>query len=128
MRERWSKLSDAQLKIGTLPSGIALSGGGGSSRLLQPANASALMGSGSGSDGEAVQKGRGIPDVALEEAERACAGLRGENGELKALVVDAANAVRKILHKALSSDPDDLEFVRLTSCPLLSPLGGVGAW
>ena len=124
MRERWSKLSDAQLKIGTLPSGIALSGGGnggGSSRLLQPANASALMGSGSGSgsDGEAVQKGRGIPDVALEEAEKACAGLRGENGELKALVVDAANAVRKILHKALSSDPDDLEFVRLTSCPRL---------
>ena len=130
MRERWSKLSDAQLKIGTLPSGIALSGGGGSSRLLQPANASALMGSGSGSgsgpgsDGEAVQKGRGIPDVALEEAEKACAGLRGENGELKALVVDAANAVRKILHKALSSDPDDLEFV----CFISSPLGGVGAW
>ena len=118
MRERWSKLSDAQLKIGTLPSGITLSGGG-SSRLLQPANASALSGSGSGSDGEAVQKGRAIHDVVLEEAEKACAGLRGENGELKALVVDAANAVRKILHKALSSDSDDLESVRFTLSPLV---------
>src|SRR5579863_8253532 len=71
MRERWSKLSDAQLKIGTLPSGISAS-----SPSLQPANASAVMGSdGTSAAGDAAQKGRGIADVALEEAEKACAGL-----------------------------------------------------
>jgi len=119
IRERWSKLSDAQLKIGTMPSGMSVS-----SSCLQPANASALV---RWSDGAAAaaaagdaaaQKGRAIHDVALEEAEKACVGLREQNGELKALVVEAANAVCKILHKALSSDPDDLEFVRPSSSSL----------
>ena len=121
MRERWSKLSDSQLKIGTLPSGMAVS-----SSCLQPANASAVTGMGSdGAGGDAAQMGRGIPDVALEEAEKACVGLREENGELKVLVVDAANAVRKILHKALSSDPDDLELVRTyPSSPFPFLVGG----
>jgi hypothetical protein len=115
MRERWSKLADAQLKIGAIPSGMKVVG----SSCLQPANASALLmpddataaGAGGGGGGTA-QKGRGLVEAALEEAEKACAGLREENGELKALMVEAANAVRKILHKAVSSDPDDLEFVR----------------
>jgi hypothetical protein len=54
----------------------------------------------------------------LEEAEKASVGLKEENRELKALIVDTANAVRKILHKTVSSDPDDLEFV----CPPLLSL------
>ena len=116
IRERWSKLSDAQLKIGTVPSGMSVS-----SSCLQPANASALvrLSDGAAIAGDAAaQKGRAIHDVALEEAEKACVGLREQNGELKALVVDAANAVCKILHKALSSGPDDLEFVRSSSSSL----------
>lgn len=109
MRERWSKLSDAQLRIGTMPSGMTVG-----SSCLQPANASTLVRWSDTTAGgnAAAQKGRPVHDVALEEAEKACTGLREQNGELKALVVDAANAVRKILHKALSPDPDDLEFVR----------------
>ena len=116
LRERWSKLSDAQLKIGTMPSGMSVS-----SSCLQPANASALvrLSDGAATAGDAAaQKGRAIHDVALEQAEQACVGLREQNGELKALIVDAAKAVRKILHKALSSGPDDLEFVRSSSSSL----------
>jgi hypothetical protein len=110
MRERWSKLADAQLKIASLPSGMVVSS---SLQPLQPANAPALL---SGVDGGAMQlqKGglAGLVEGQLEEAEKACARLREENGELKGLVVDAANAVRKIMHKAVSnSDSDDLEFV-----------------
>ena len=105
LRERWSKLADAQLRVAGLPSGMVLS------RPAAAANASVVL-----SDGAGAGK-RGVVEEALDEAEKARALLGEENGELKGLVVDAANAVRKILHKAVSSDPDDLEFVRpLPSC------------
>jgi hypothetical protein len=100
MRERWSKLADAQLRISSVPSGMVFLG--------SPANASVLVEGGSG--GGSTKKG--VVEGALEEAEKARAVLSEENLELKGLVVDAANAVRKILHKAVSPDPDNLEFVR----------------
>jgi hypothetical protein len=104
MRERWSKLADAQLRISSLPSGIVFLG--------SPANAPVLV-EGNVSAGGGSKKGVvGVVEGALEEAENARAVLSEENLELKGLVVDAANAVRKILHKAVSSDPDNLEFVR----------------
>jgi hypothetical protein len=103
MRERWSKLADGQLRVAGLPSGMVFS--------RPAANASVLSDGGSGGGGH-----KGVVEGALEEAEKAGALLREENVGLKGLVVDAANAVRKILHKAVSSDPDDLEFV----CPLVS--------
>lgn len=111
MRERWSKLADAQLKIASLPSGMVVSSSSSSLQQLQPANAPALL-----ADGVVqLQRGglAGLMEGQLEEAEKACTRLRVENGELKGLVVDAANAVRKIMHKAVSSsdNPDDLEFV-----------------
>ncbi|KAH9166685.1 Afadin and alpha-actinin-binding-domain-containing protein [Lactarius sanguifluus] len=98
MRERWSKLSDSQLKIGTLPSGMTV---------VQPANARVLALDDSMSTAE---RGKGPVEDALEEAESACTRLRDENAELKGLVVDSANAVRRILHKAVTADPDDHEF------------------
>jgi hypothetical protein len=109
LRERWSKLADAQLRVAGLPSGMVLS-----RPAAAAANASVVL-----SDGAGAGK-RGVVEEALDEAEKARALLGEENGELKGLVVDAANAVRKILHKAVSSDPDDLEFVRpLPSCFLV---------
>lgn len=96
MRERWAKLADAQLRISSLPSGMVFLGA--------PANAAVL--------GQGVVGVGGVVEGALEEAEKARAVLCEENLELKGLVVDAANAVRKILHKAVSPDPDNLEFVR----------------
>jgi hypothetical protein len=106
MRERWSKIADAQLRISSLPSGMVFSG--------SPANAPVLV-DGNVSAGGGSKKGVGVVEGVLEEAEKARVVLREENLELKGLVVDAANAVRKILHKAVSSDPDNLEFV----CSLL---------
>jgi len=119
MRERWSKLADAQLRISSLPSGMVFSG--------SPANAPVLV-EGSVGAGGGSKKGAGVVEGALGEAEKARAVLREENLELKGLVVDAANAVRKILHKAVSSDPENLEFV---CSPFFSPLPfffGGDAW
>ncbi|KAH9057460.1 Afadin and alpha-actinin-binding-domain-containing protein [Lactarius vividus] len=80
MRERWSKLSDSQLKIGSLPSGMTV---------VQPANARVLALDDSMSTAE---RGKGLVENALEEAESACTRLKDENAELKGLVVDSANA------------------------------------
>lgn len=100
MRERWSKLSDSQLKIGTLPSGMTV---------VQPANARVLA---LDETTPTAERGKGLVEKLLEEAESVCARLRDENAGLKGLVVDSANAVRRILHKAVTADPDDIEFVR----------------
>ena len=68
MRERWSKLADAQLRISNLPSGMVFSG--------SPANAPVLV-EGSVGAGGGSKKGVGIGVVegALEEAEKARAVL-----------------------------------------------------
>jgi len=115
MRERWSKLADAQLRISSIPSGMVFLG--------SPANASVLVEGNGSTVGGGSKKGVGVGVVegALEGAEKTCAVLREENLELKDLVVDAANAVRKILHKAVCSDPDDLEFVRSSVFLCLPP-------
>ena len=112
MRERWSKLADAQLRVASLPSGMVFS---------RPAANASVLADGGGQN----QKQKGLVEGVLEEAEKAGALLREENAELKGLVVDATNAVRKILHKAVSSDPDDLEFVRPISIYFLPACGTV---
>ncbi len=114
VRERWSKLADAQLRISSVPSGMVFLGSAANASMLVEGggNGSIGNGGGGGGGGGGQKKGVGVVEGALEGAEKARAALREENLELKGLVVDAANAVRKILHKAVSSDPDDLEFVR----------------
>ncbi|KAN0132821.1 Afadin- and alpha -actinin-Binding domain containing protein [Lactarius tabidus] len=115
MRERWSKLSDSQLKIGTFPSGMTV---------VQPANARVLALDEATSTAE---RGKGLVEKLLEEAESACARLRDENAELKGLVVDSANAVRRVLHKAATADPDDIEFPPPLVTNDLFPLGSPNA-
>ena len=105
MHERWSKLANAQLRISNLPSGMVFSGLPANAPVLVEGNVSAGGGS---KKGAGVGVGVRVVEGALEEAEKACAVLREENLELGGLVVDAANAVSKILHKAVSSDPDSL--------------------
>jgi hypothetical protein len=100
MAERWSKLSDSQMKLGGVRSGMTMT----------CANVQAL---------EGREVGKGLVDAALEEAEDACKRLREENTEVKALVVDVANAVQKILHKATSQDPDDFDYVRFLCLHLI---------
>ncbi|KAI0058856.1 hypothetical protein BV25DRAFT_1993962 [Artomyces pyxidatus] len=97
MVEKWSKLSDAQLKLGTVASGMLS---------VRAANADILEGTAN----DILGKGRSLVDTALEQAEEACKRLREENTELKNLIIDIANAVRKVLHKAVSEDPDDFDF------------------
>ena len=85
MRERWSKLADAQLRISSLPSGMVtvFSGSTTNAPVLVEGN----VGAGGGSK---KRVGIGVVEGALEEAEKARAVLREENLELKGLVVDAA--------------------------------------
>ena len=93
MSERWSKLSDTQLKLGSVGSGMT----------VRSANSAIVEGR-----PEAVLgRGKGLVETALDEAEKASRELREENGELKALIVDVTNAIQKILHKALGGETDD---------------------
>ncbi|KAI0036208.1 Afadin and alpha-actinin-binding-domain-containing protein [Vararia minispora EC-137] len=91
MTERWSKLSDSQLKLGNVRSGITMT----------CANAQAV---------EGREVGKNLVDSVLEDAEEVCRRLKEEHVGVKALVVDIAKAVQKILYKATSLDPDDFDY------------------
>lgn len=83
MTDRWSKLSDSQLKLGsTVPSGIRF------------ANAQVVE----ASDVQLRGQGRGFMEVALEEAERSRDGLADENRVLRGLILSTANELQRILH------------------------------
>ena len=102
MTERWQKISDSQLKLGNVPSGLSMTSA--NVRIVE-----------SSVYGPVVSKN--ILETALEEAQEACHQLREENSGLKALVADIANAVQKILHRATTEDPENFDYVRV----LLSP-------
>ncbi|KAI0642311.1 Afadin and alpha-actinin-binding-domain-containing protein [Trametes meyenii] len=104
MVERWSKLSDAQLKIGTLRSGLTCSN-------IDVVEAS---------DVQLRGKGQGFLDVALEQAEAARKELYEQNRKLRGLLLSAANQLQRALYAvrtAGQSDPGD-EPTPLTSSTL----------
>ena len=100
MAERLSKLADTQLKIHTIPARMTMS---------SPAIPSAAV------NAHILEGGqKAFIDAALEASESAAKQLREENAGLRQLVLDSANAVRKILHKATVPDPDDFIYVRMS--------------
>ncbi|KAI8996403.1 hypothetical protein BD414DRAFT_199770 [Trametes punicea] len=82
MVERWSKLSDAQLKAGTLHAGFTCAN-------LDVVDAS---------DVQLLGKGQGFLDVALEQAEDARKELLEQNRKLRALLMSAANELQSVSH------------------------------
>ena len=87
MVDKWSKLADAQVKLGTttIPaSGMRLCANGD-----VPGVAEGVLG-----------KGQGYLEIALEQAEKAREELVGENGSLRRLIVSAVNDVQSVLHLA----------------------------
>jgi hypothetical protein len=102
MVERWSKVSDAQLKISSTGAGMILKG-------AKCANAMASDGSGILLLGGC----KGYLDIALEEAERSRAALAEENNMLRRLFLRAVNDGQEVAHQLrLAADPDlDLEAV-----------------
>lgn len=82
MVERWSKLSDNQLKAGTLPAGLTCAN-------LHIVEAS---------DVQLRGKGQGFLEVALEQAETARKELFEQNRKLRGILLSAANELQHVLH------------------------------
>ena len=82
MVERWGKLTDSQLKIGSMPSGLYCAN-------LNVVEASEVQLHG---------KGTGYLDVALEEAESARSQLLEQNRTLRGLLLSTANELQSVLH------------------------------
>ncbi|KAI0831981.1 Afadin and alpha-actinin-binding-domain-containing protein [Trametes gibbosa] len=82
MAERWNKLSDSQLKVGSLPAGMTCSN-------LHVVEAS---------DVQLRGKGQGFLDVALEQAEAARKELYEQNRKLRELLLSAANELQSVIH------------------------------
>ncbi|KZT67343.1 hypothetical protein DAEQUDRAFT_739427 [Daedalea quercina L-15889] len=92
MAERWSKIADAQVKLGTTPAG------------LRCANADVI-------DAPDVQlrgRGQGFLEVALDQAETARKDLFEQNRRLKGLILSTANEMQRVVHVArVAESPED---------------------
>ena len=83
MAEKWNKLADTQLRLGSnCPSGIRFSN-------MQVVEAS---------DVQMRGDGKGLLDLALEEAEHSRDAFASENRVLRGLILTAANSLQRTLH------------------------------
>ncbi|CCM01360.1 uncharacterized protein FIBRA_03410 [Fibroporia radiculosa] len=82
MVERWSKIADAQIRLGS------------TSSALRCANADVL----DAPDVEMRGKGQGFLDLALEQAEQARKDLFDQNRKLRGLILSTANEIQSVLH------------------------------
>ncbi|KAL1941270.1 hypothetical protein VTO73DRAFT_7482 [Trametes versicolor] len=93
MVERWSKLSDNQLKAGTLPAGLTCAN-------LHVVEAS---------DVQLRGKGQGFLEVALEQAEAARKELFEQNRKLRGILLSAANELQHVLHAVRAGEADSID-------------------
>ena len=91
MVERWGKLSDGQLKVGSLPAGLTCAN-------LHVVEAS---------DVQLRGKGQGFLDVALEQAETARKELYEQNRKLRGILLSAAHELQNVLHAVRSAGESD---------------------
>lgn len=99
MVDKWSKVCDAQLKLGAAGSGVT-----------RPVHANVAIVEGT----EVVGKGQGYLEIALEQTEKARGALAEDNGRLRRLVVSAVNDVQGVLHLARSLLSEQQEEVYIT--------------
>lgn len=99
MVDRWTKLSDAQMKAASCSSGLHFK-----TSTLANSNSSTRLSSGSGSSSSSMF------EEALEEAERARKELVEENGGLKSVILASANELARTVHTARQKvEADDSE-------------------
>ncbi|KAM5541484.1 hypothetical protein V8D89_005038, partial [Ganoderma adspersum] len=91
MVERWTKLSDSQLKVGSLPAGLTC------------ANLAVVE----ASDVQLRGKGQGFLDVALEQAESARKELLEQNRRLRGLLLNTVNGLQSVLYGARTAGDAD---------------------
>ena len=97
MVERWTKLSDSQLKVGSLPAGLTC------------ANLAVVE----ASDVQLRGKGQGFLDVALEQAESARKELSEQNRRLRGLLLTPVNELQSVVYGARpGGDGDAMPEVR----------------
>ncbi|KAI0664322.1 Afadin and alpha-actinin-binding-domain-containing protein [Cubamyces menziesii] len=108
MVDRWSKLSDAQLKIGSLRAGLTC------------ANLDVVE----ASDVKLRGKGQTFLDVALEQAETARKELLEQNRKLRGVLLSAANELQSVLYAVRTAgdteptdEPSPLSFSTLFPNP-----------
>ena len=100
MVERWSKLSDTQLKVASLRAGFTC------------ANLDVVE----ASDVQLRGKGQGFLDVALDQAETARKELFEQNRKLRGLLLSAANQLQSVLHSVRTAGESEyVEEVRASS-------------
>jgi hypothetical protein len=112
--ERWAKLSDQQLRAGSLAAGISFSDS-------KCANAQIRDGS------EVVGKGKSFLEVSLEDAERARGELTDENSRLRRTLVRVANEAQLMAHELRlladeDADPEEASLISLFYQQLMSVL------
>lgn len=95
MVERWAKISDTQVKLGSTAAGLSVK-----FTLANPVASSR--------DGEIVGKERGLLEDALEEAEEARKALSEENASLKNVVLAAANELARATHRDEQDEDDEV--------------------
>lgn len=93
MADRWSKISDAQVKLGTVSSG------------MRCANANVVE----APDIQMRGKGQGFLELALEQAEQARTDLFDQNRKLRGLILSAANELQNVLHAARTASSSDAQ-------------------
>ncbi|KAF9454385.1 hypothetical protein P691DRAFT_692547, partial [Macrolepiota fuliginosa MF-IS2] len=107
MTEKWSKISDSQTKLMSVPAG------------MRCANVAALGGS------EFRGKSQSYLEIALDEAEKARAQLTDETGRLRRLVLKVVNQVQALLHQVraflLDKDEEPTLFTLTTLFPMQPP-------
>jgi hypothetical protein len=104
MVDKWSKLADAQVKLGATASGMRLG---------------VNVGIVEGGPEMVLGKGQGYLEIALGQAEKERGELHEENARLRRLVVSAVNDVQAVLHLAKSLVYENQEEVHMC-IPILS--------
>ncbi|KIM90284.1 hypothetical protein PILCRDRAFT_84369 [Piloderma croceum F 1598] len=111
MVDKWSRVADAQVRLGAVGSGWVNSG---------------VVDAVEGVDVDVDGKGEGFLEVALEQAEKARSDLLDENGRLRKWVVGAVNDVQAVLHLARSilvseNQEEPTAYTQTTLFPLHPP-------
>jgi len=107
MSEKWQKIADVQTKLGATASGLKFKASSSNAMVVEGGAASQMYG-----------KGKGLLETALDDAEKAREQLGKDNLGLKAIILQVANELHRVLDglkQVKSEDCEDREQVRILS-------------
>ncbi|PCH36393.1 hypothetical protein WOLCODRAFT_140389 [Wolfiporia cocos MD-104 SS10] len=110
MTERWAKLADAQVRLGSTSSGLRCANG----EVVEA------------SDVQLRGKGQNLLDLALEQAEQARKELFDQNRRLRGLILDAANELQSMMHIASLEQREEPALITLSTLFPMNPAEASG--